>query len=58
MENEITSIDQQKNCQCTRCRHKHVFGARKWVPSKKFSGMKDSVCPKCNCKNYYELKSP
>ena len=44
-----------RNCQCTRCKNKHLESERKSVQDKKFSFASDLVCPRCGCKNFYDI---
>lgn len=40
---------------CCRCRHEHKESDRHKVPSKKFAMARDSVCPKCGAKPYFDM---
>ena len=44
--------------QCTRCRNKHMESTRTMVPCGNSGGiaMSESVCPRCSCKSYYDLR--
>ena len=48
-------MDEESQEQCTRCRNKHLHSDRKSVPSSWIKGVRDLVCPRCNCRNYYRL---
>ena len=39
--------------QCTRCKNQHH--ASKRISKRGRNGMYDLVCPKCNCKSYYDM---
>lgn len=39
---------------CTRCRHACMLSDWPDMPSKKFGGCTESVCPSCGCKSYYD----
>ena len=43
--------------QCTRCRNKHMESTRTMVPRGNSGGiaMSESVCPRCNCKSFFDL---
>ncbi len=41
--------------QCCRCRNKHLESERPYVPKKGCQGVTQSVCPRCNCSNYFNM---
>lgn len=48
-------------CQCTRCRFKHMESDRVAKPRKDscagdVSTIQELVCPKCGCKSFYDLR--
>ena len=40
---------------CTRCRNRHTTSERVDVPSKRWANATESTCPKCGCKNWYDM---
>ncbi|WP_185019858.1 hypothetical protein [Pseudomonas brassicacearum] len=48
-------MPEEQKVQCTRCRNKHLHTDRTSVPNTTISGMRDLVCPRCNCRSYYSL---
>lgn len=42
-------------CKCTRCKSPHVESNRISVPSKSIPGMEELVCPKCNCRSFFDI---
>lgn len=42
---------------CTRCRNKHMESERPEIRDPQYKGMRvfTRVCPRCGCKNFYEL---
>ena len=43
--------------QCCRCKHKHMESQRKSkLVSSSGISMSDLVCPKCECKTYYDMR--
>ncbi|WP_414885516.1 hypothetical protein [Pseudomonas chlororaphis] len=48
-------MPQEQKVQCTRCRNKHLYSERARAPSATISGVLDLVCPRCNCRSYYQL---
>lgn len=41
--------------QCTRCKHKCDSSTWVDVPSKRYGGCTESTCPRCSCRNFYDL---
>ena len=40
---------------CCRCRHQHTPAERLYVASKKWAEVKESTCPKCGARSYYDM---
>ena len=41
---------------CTRCRHACMLSDWLDIPTKKFGGCTEKVCPRCGCKSYFDMK--
>ena len=39
---------------CTRCKRTGMYSELSEVYSKKYGGCYEKVCPKCNCRSYYD----
>lgn len=42
-------------CKCTKCRFIHLESTRVSVPHKSGPGMSELVCPKCNCRSFFDM---
>lgn len=40
---------------CCRCRNQHTHAERVDVPSKKWAEVKESTCPKCGARSFYDM---
>ena len=41
---------------CCQCKNEHFELERHLVPSQKFEGALDKVCPRCQCREYYIIE--
>ncbi len=50
-------MNKENMVKCTRCRNIHKEGERVEVRDKSYKGIKvfTLVCPRCGCKNFYDL---
>lgn len=44
-----------RNCQCTRCKNKHLESERISKPRKGDAGVSEMCCPCCNCRSFYDI---
>lgn len=49
-------MDDRTICQCTRCKNRHKYSERIQQPLANGFGT-ESVCPRCECKSFYDLTS-
>lgn len=40
---------------CCRCKNQHHYSERSDKPSKKFSGVTESACPRCSATSYFDM---